>query len=86
MFINVILGLITCLALFASGDKECALRYNFDKNVSFISINICFSGVWLFILTVFLTYYWIAVASHYIDIQAEEAKQSSKRPTIQINL
>merc|ERR1712032_476966 len=69
MFLNVILGLITCLALFASGDKECAL-----------------SGIWLFILIVFLTYYWIAVASHYIDIQAEEATQSSHGPTIQINL
>ena len=49
-------------------------------------MNLLFSGIWLFILTVFLTYYWIAVASHYLDIQDEEAKQSSNRPTIQINL
>ena len=26
MFINVILGIITCLALFASGESNCALR------------------------------------------------------------
>ena len=49
-------------------------------------IELLFSGIWLLLLTLFLTYYWIAVASHYIDIQAEEAKQSSNRPSIQINL
>ena len=54
--------------------------------LALIMIKLLFSGIWLLLLTVFLTYYWIAVASHYIDIQAEEAKQSSNRPSIQINL
>ena len=72
-----------CIKVKFSFDRR--LEY-FDKNVSIISMNLLFSGIWLFILTVFLTYYWIAVASHYLDIQDEEAKQSPKRPTIQINL